>query len=96
MNRTGRVILITLLESFACTLVQRGIFFFTDDRLGFSNVANLWLAVAFGAAYVPAAFVSHRLSDRFGEKRMIERAFGVGPCVMAEAVAIIEESLAAG
>jgi len=26
---------------------------------------------------------------------MIERAFGVGPCVMAEAVAIIEESLAA-
>jgi hypothetical protein len=33
--------------------------------------------------------------DPIGEKRMIERAFGVGPCVMAEAVAIIEESLAA-
>jgi len=26
---------------------------------------------------------------------MIERAFGVGPCVMAEAVALIEQSLAA-
>ena len=34
--------------------------------------------------------------DPIGEKRMSERAFGVGPCVMAEAVAIIEESLAAG
>ena len=33
--------------------------------------------------------------DPIGEKRMIERAFGVGACVMAEAVAIIEESLAA-
>ena len=33
--------------------------------------------------------------DPIGEKRMIERAFGVGPCVMAEAVAIIEESPAA-
>ena len=30
-----------------------------------------------------------------GEKRMIERAFGVGSCLMAEAVAFIEESLAA-
>lgn len=33
--------------------------------------------------------------DIIGEKRMIERAFGVGPCVMADAVAIIEESLVA-
>lgn len=33
--------------------------------------------------------------DIIGEKRMIERAFGVGPCVIAEAAAIIEEGLAA-
>ena len=33
--------------------------------------------------------------DPIGEQRMIERALGVGPCVMADAVAIIEESLVA-
>ena len=33
--------------------------------------------------------------DPIGEKRMIERIFGIGPCVMAEAVSIIEECLAA-
>ncbi|MEO1179131.1 MAG: hypothetical protein AAFV87_18835 [Pseudomonadota bacterium] len=32
--------------------------------------------------------------DPIGEKRMIERAFGVGPCVMSEAVAFIEQQLA--
>ena len=29
--------------------------------------------------------------DPIGEKRMIERAFGVGPCVMTEAMTLIEE-----
>lgn len=33
--------------------------------------------------------------DPVGEKRMIERAFGIGPCVMSEAVALIEQQLAA-
>ncbi len=33
--------------------------------------------------------------DPIGEKRMIERAFGVGPCVMAETMAWLEEQLAA-
>ncbi|MEL6574157.1 MAG: IS6 family transposase [Pseudomonadota bacterium] len=33
--------------------------------------------------------------DPIDEKRMIERAFGVGPCVMSEAVAFIEQQLAA-
>lgn len=33
--------------------------------------------------------------DPVGEKRMIERAFGVGPCIMTEAVAMIESQLAA-
>ncbi|KPN62638.1 hypothetical protein AKJ29_00070 [Aliiroseovarius crassostreae] len=32
--------------------------------------------------------------DPIGEKRMIERAFGVGPCVMSETVAWLEEQLA--
>ncbi len=93
MNRTGRVILITLLESFACTLVQRGLFFFTDERLGFSDVANLWLAIAFGAAYVPAAFVSHKLAERFGEKRLMIAAI-IGQAIVFVSLAICPFSVA--
>ncbi len=33
--------------------------------------------------------------DPVGEARMIERAFGVGPCALAEAVAMMERHLAA-
>ena len=33
--------------------------------------------------------------DPIGEKRMIERAFGVGPCAMSEVVTLIEQQLAA-
>jgi transposase, IS6 family len=33
--------------------------------------------------------------DPIGEKRMIEPAFGVGPCVMEETMAWLEEQLAA-
>jgi hypothetical protein len=33
--------------------------------------------------------------DPIGEKRMVERAFGVGPCVMTEDIAMIEDHLAA-
>lgn len=33
--------------------------------------------------------------DPVGEKRMIGRAFGVGPCIMTEAVAMIESQFAA-
>jgi hypothetical protein len=37
----------------------------------------------------------NRARDPIGEKRMVERAFGVGPCVMTEAIAMIEDHLAA-
>ena len=33
--------------------------------------------------------------DPIGEKRMIERAFGVGPCVMSETMTWLEQQLAA-
>jgi len=33
--------------------------------------------------------------DPIGEKRMIERVFGVGPCVMAETMTWLEQQLAA-
>src|SRR3954470_15649594 len=62
---------LTFLESIAATLIQRGIYFFTHENLGFSQNQNLWIAFGFGAAYVGGALVSHGLSRRFGEKRVL-------------------------
>ncbi len=71
MNRTGRVILVTFIESFATICVERGVYFYTADLLGFSRAMNLAMALAFGLAYVMGALVSHRFAKRFGEKRLL-------------------------
>ncbi len=61
----------TFLESIAATLIQRGIYFYTHENLGFSQSQNLWIAFGFGVTYVGGAFASHGLSKRFGEKRVL-------------------------
>ncbi|MDD4891932.1 MAG: MFS transporter [Phycisphaerae bacterium] len=71
MSRLQRFLLVAFIESFACILVERGIYFFGTYRLGFSAVANLWLAVVFGFAYVVGAFGSHPLCTRWAEKRVL-------------------------
>ena len=71
MNRLRRLLLIVFLESFATVCVERGVYFFSLKRLGFSDAANLALALAFGAAYVAGALASHRLSKRLTEKRLL-------------------------
>ncbi len=65
---------LTFIESFATILVERGLYFLTRDRLGFSDPLNLWLALAFGAAYVSGSLISHPLAMRFGEKRLLRAA----------------------
>ncbi len=62
---------LTFLESIAATLIQRGIYFFTHENLNFSQSQNLWIAFGFGVAYVGGALVSHNLSNRFGERRVL-------------------------
>jgi predicted MFS family arabinose efflux permease len=71
VNRLKRLLLITFIESFATICVERGIYFFTNERLGFSDTDNLWLALAFGLAYVAGSFVSHRVSVRISEKSLL-------------------------
>ncbi|MCE5327955.1 MAG: MFS transporter [Planctomycetaceae bacterium] len=66
-----RILIVTLLESFAGILVQRGIFFYTKEHLSFGKVDNLWLALATGAPYVLGALASHPLSRRLGERRLL-------------------------
>lgn len=71
MTRLNRLLIFTFLESLATVLFERGVYFFTDERLGFSPATNLALALTFGAVYVGGALVSHGLSERVGEKRLL-------------------------
>lgn len=63
--------IVTFLESIAGTLLQRGLYFYTHENLGFSEQQNLWLAFGFGATYIVGAFASHRLSTRWDERRLL-------------------------
>lgn len=67
----GRLLWLTFAESFGTILLERGLYFYTHDVLGFSDIQNLWLALAFGVAYVAAALLSHRAAVRFGERRVL-------------------------
>ena len=62
---------LTFLESIAATLIQRGLYFYTHENLGFSESQNLWIAFGFGVVYVGGAFLSHGLSKRYGERRLL-------------------------
>jgi len=63
--------LLTFFESIAGTLLQRGLYFYTHEHLGFSQNQNLWVAFGFGATYIIGAFTSHALSKRWGERRLL-------------------------
>ncbi len=70
------LLLLSFAESFATTCVQRGLYFQTTGRLGFSPAANLSVALGFGLAYASAATVSHRVAGRFAEKHILLAAVG--------------------
>ncbi len=63
--------ILTFLESIAGTLLQRGLYFYTHEHLGFSHNQNLWVAFGFGATYIVGAFASHGLSKRIGERKLL-------------------------
>ena len=71
MSSIRRLLLLTFLESFATILVERAAYFFAHHSLGFSDRANLWLALAFGAVYAAAAVASHAVAVRLGERRLL-------------------------
>ncbi|RYZ01404.1 MAG: MFS transporter [Myxococcales bacterium] len=63
--------ILTFAESVAGTLLQRGLYFYTHEHLGFTENQNLWVAFGFGATYVLGAFGSHGLAKRFSEKGLL-------------------------
>jgi Major Facilitator Superfamily len=62
---------LTFLESIAATLIQRGVYFYTHEHLRFGDLQNLWVAFGFGVTYVAGALLSHKLSLRLGERRLL-------------------------
>lgn len=77
MNRLTTVLLITVLQSTAAILVQRGSFFLFHERLDFSSWANLWVALVSGVVYVLGALVSPHLADKVGERRLLQSLIGL-------------------
>lgn len=71
MNHLSLLLWMTFIESLATILVERGVYFFTQSQLGFSDPENLWLALAWGAAYAVGGLVSHRVSVRLKERPLL-------------------------
>jgi MFS family permease len=67
----ARLLVITFIQSFGSTLIERGLYFYSQDRLGFTEAENLGMALGFGVAYVVGAVASHGLARRLSEKRVL-------------------------
>jgi predicted MFS family arabinose efflux permease len=71
MKSLRRILVFTFVEDFAGVMVTRGMTFFAHQALEFSSFMNLCLVLTFGAMMIAGAGLSHRLSQRIGEKRLI-------------------------
>ncbi len=69
--RLPLLLALACLESFSVILLERGIYFYTGEVLGFGGRANLALALVFGLAYVVGAQGSHRLCRRIPERTLL-------------------------
>jgi len=78
---------ITFLESIGTGILQRGIYFYMHERLGFGQLGNLVVALAYGVVYVAGALKSHAAATRWGE-RSVMIATLVGLLVLHAALAI--------
>lgn len=65
------VLVLSFLESFATILLERAIYFFSTEQLGYSERENLLLALGFGVTYTAGAALSHGLSSRLRELRAL-------------------------
>ena len=69
-----RLLLLTFVQSFATILLERGVYFYTEEVLGFGRVANLGLALVFGLLYAAGAMLSHRVTAARGERPTLNAA----------------------
>jgi len=66
-----RVLWLSFIESFGTILIERAIYFFSHERLGYSEAQNLGLALLFGVTYTLGAAVSHGVARRLAERRTL-------------------------
>jgi Na+/melibiose symporter-like transporter len=71
MSYIARLLVFASIGSFSTVLVQRGVYFYTREALGFGENQNLLLALGMGAVYVIGALLSHRVAKRFGERQAL-------------------------
>lgn len=71
MSRLTRLLVIVFLESAATIFIERGLYFYAHERLGFTGAENLGLALAWGVFYVVGALASHGVSRRLSEKGLL-------------------------
>jgi MFS family permease len=72
-----RVLWLSFIESFATILIERAIYFFSHERLGYSPAQNLALALVFGVTYTGGAASSHFLARRLGDRPALGAALVV-------------------
>lgn len=63
---------LTFIQSFATVLLERGLYFYTKEKLGFSELENLGLALLFGVCYATGALTSHAITKRRGERPTLQ------------------------
>ena len=71
MTLKQRALLATFLQSISTILIARGIFFYTEKFHHFDKIENLLLALVYGLSYAGAAVISHKFTERVGEKRSL-------------------------
>ena len=72
------------LSSFASTLFQQGIFFWTTGRFHYTDTENLLLGATMGLVYVIMSISGGRMADRMGCDRSMQTGFlGVAVSVLA-------------
>jgi MFS family permease len=62
------ILVLSFVESFATIVLERGIYFYSHERLDFSQTDNLWLALGFGVVYALGALASQRLTRTISER----------------------------
>ncbi len=82
MNRIAVLLVLTVLEDVAVILVNRGVFFYLKQEYDWGPGLSLTLGTVMGLFYITGALLSHRLTDRFGERRVL------GLVLMMQAMAL--------
>jgi MFS family permease len=82
------VLILTVIENISTALVEHGTFFYMHGERSFGAFANLALGVGSGLAYMLGAAISHGLSQRFGERRVLHASL-LGQALPASAMMLL-------